>query len=249
MKRLIVFAGLAVVFPLFGAACASTDWEARYIEMEGQSRLLEEQNEALRRSIAENDSSVEGARRELQQTQQTIDLLARELQGIKAQPPVVAAVADAGMEEDLARLRGKYSDVNMTPDGNIEIVLNADITFSSGSRNLTAAGKQILDSVAAELKGEFAENSVRVIGHTDSDPIKKSGFADNWELGAERALEVTRYFASKHAIEPTRLVAASRGETSPVADNASKDGKRKNRRVEIVVVIPKKGTGGETAGQ
>ncbi|MCU0726735.1 MAG: OmpA family protein [Planctomycetes bacterium] len=250
MKHSIAVAGFAVVLSLLGAACASTDWEARYIEMEGQARLLEEQNEALRRSIAENDASVEGARRELQQTQQTIDLLARELKGVKDQPPVVvAAASDPAMEEDLARLRGKYGDVNLTPDGNIEITLNSDITFSSGSRNLTTEGKRILDSVAAELKGEFAENSIRVIGHTDSDPIKKSGFADNWELGAERALEVTRYFASKHAIEPARLVAASRGETSPVADNASKDGKRKNRRVEIVVVIPKKGTGGETVGR
>lgn len=238
---------LAVSFPLLGAACASTDWEAKYLEMEEQARLAEEQNESMRQALAENDSATEGARQDLLQTQQTIDQLAKELAGLKSQPPV-AAPADTGMEEDLARLRGKYGDVNLTPEGNIEITLNSDVTFSSGSRTLTGEGRRVLDSVAGELKSEFSSNMVRVIGHTDADPIKKSGYADNWELGAERALEVTRYFASKHGIESTRLVAASRGETVPVADNASKEGKRKNRRVEIVVVIPKKGTGGESAG-
>lgn len=238
---------LAVSFPLLGAACASTDWEAKYLEMEEQARLAEEQNESMRQALAENDSATEGARQDLLQTQQTIDQLAKELSGLKAQPPVAPA-ADTSLAEDLARLRAKYDDVILTPDGNIEITLNSDVTFSSGSRALTAEGKRVLDSVAGELKGRFLANMVRVIGHTDADPIKRSGYADNWELGAERALEVTRFFASQHGIESTRLVAASRGETAPVADNASKEGKRKNRRVEIVVVIPKKTVGAETAG-
>jgi chemotaxis protein MotB len=246
MRGFLVVA-VAVVLPFAGAACASTDWEAKYLETEEQARLAEEQNESMRQALAENDSAAEGARQDLLQTQQTVDQLAKELAGLRTQPPVSAA-PDTGMEEDLARLRGKYGDVNLTPEGNIEITLNSDVTFSSGSRALTAEGKRVLDSVATELKGEFATNMVRVIGHTDADPIKKSGYADNWELGAERALEVTRYFASKHGIEAGRLFAASRGEIAPVADNASKEGKRKNRRVEIVVVIPKKGPGGETAG-
>lgn len=247
MLRLPVVLGVLAFLPLLGAACASTDWEAKYLEMEEQSRLLEEQNEAFRQSVAENDSAAEGARQDLEKTQQAIDALSKELAGLKAAPPAAAPVSD-DMAADLARLRDKYGDVEMTPEGNIEITLNSDVTFSSGSRTLTTEGKKVLDSVAGELTGEFAGNMVRVTGHTDADPIKKSPYADNWELGAERALEVTRYLSSKHGIDPSRLVAASRGQNAPVADNASKDGKRKNRRVEIVVVIPKKGVGGETAG-
>ena len=77
-----------------------------------------------------------------------------------------------------------------------------------------------------------------MIGHTDSDPIKKSPFKDNWELGAERAAEVVRYLSGKHTIERSRFEASSRGATAPIADNKTSDGKKRNRRVEIVVLMP-----------
>ncbi len=246
MRRFLAVSMVAASLSLLGAACASTDWEAKYLESEEQARLLGEQNEQLRQAIAENDASTEGARQELLRTQQTIDLLSKEIEGLRAAPP---AAAGPDMQSELERLRQKWGNVNLTPDGNLEITLNSDVTFASGSCTLTAEGRKILDSVASELNSQFSSSTVRVVGHTDNEPIKKSPFKDNFELGAERALEVTRYFAKQHGIDAGRLVAASRGETSPVADNGSKEGRRKNRRVEIVVVLPKNlDQGGETAG-
>jgi chemotaxis protein MotB len=141
-----------------------------------------------------------------------------------------------------AKLKGRGIDAYQTADGNIAIVIPADINFSPGSKDLTSAGKKAVDAVARELDGQFSGFTVRIEGHTDGDPIKKSKFTDNFELGAERSLTVLRYLVSQHRVAPDRLIAASRGETVPVADNKSDKGKARNRRVEVVVMVPKDAT-------
>jgi chemotaxis protein MotB len=75
---------------------------------------------------------------------------------------------------------------------------------------------------------------VSIVGHTDSDPIKKSKWADNWELSSQRSLSVLRYLI-KRGIPEDLIEAAGRGASQPVADNSSSSGKAQNRRVEVVV--------------
>ena len=72
------------------------------------------------------------------------------------------------------------------------------------------------------------------MGHTDTDPIQKSGWKDNWQLSSERALSVARYLVS-HGVPEKQVRAVARGSTQPVASNSTATGKAKNRRVEIVV--------------
>jgi chemotaxis protein MotB len=78
---------------------------------------------------------------------------------------------------------------------------------------------------------------VGIEGHTDNDPIKKSGWKSNWELSTARALSVLHYLSEQSVNEP-RLSAIGYGEYRPVASNDIKDGRQKNRRVEIVI-LPK----------
>jgi chemotaxis protein MotB len=132
------------------------------------------------------------------------------------------------------------TDVGVTKDGNIEITLASDVTFASGSAELTDAGKKSLKSISPLLKGKFGPYQIRVEGHTDSTPLKrtKDKYNDNFGLGSARSLSVVRFMESDMAIEPTRLMSASRGEHDPVADEKSESGRKKNRRVDIVVVIP-----------
>ena len=169
--------------------------------------------------------------------------LQRENEALKGRPADAAPSAPAGnsaaVNESVERLKTKGFDAHETADGNIAIVLPCDITFSAGSKDLSAAGKKAVDQVAKELEGQFAGNTVRVEGHTDGDPIRKSKFADNFELGAERALSVVRYLVQQHKVAPERLIPSSRGETVPLADNKSDKGKARNRRVEVVVVVPR----------
>lgn len=244
MRRFVipVLGSLVLGFAVVG--CASTDWETRYLEKEQESRALQEQYDSMNQLQAERQASAETLKNDMDRARAEIDALAGEVGDLENRPVTAdTTVSDPSVDalrRELEILRRKYGDaVRSTPDGNIEITLDSNVTFASGSHELTDEGRKILGSVAQELTGPFATNKVEVIGHTDSDPIRKSGYKDNLELGGERAFEVTRYLSARHGIDPGRMVASSRGATDPVADNATKEGKRKNRRVEILVVIPK----------
>jgi len=126
----------------------------------------------------------------------------------------------------------------MGTEGTIVIqTLGSDVLFSSGRATLTAAGKTALSSTASKIRNSYPGSTIRVYGHTDSDPIKKTKnlWADNLDLSANRAMAVARYLVSK-GLAASKVESVAMGQTRPIADNKTKAGKSKNRRVEIVVV-------------
>jgi len=86
------------------------------------------------------------------------------------------------------------------------------------------------------LREKYNGKQVDVVGHTDTDPIRKTKdkWKDNWELSAERALTVARYLIQR-GIAEDKIRAVGCGESRPIASNSTASGKAKNRRVEIVV--------------
>jgi len=117
------------------------------------------------------------------------------------------------------------------------VTVGSDILFSAGRASLTTAGKTALNKIAADLKGTYAGLPVRVYGYTDSDPIRKTKnlWKDNLDLSANRAMAITRQLQSM-GISAEQIETIAMGETNPVASNATKAGKAKNRRVEIIVI-------------
>ena len=107
---------------------------------------------------------------------------------------------------------------------------NRIIEFESGSAVLLPAGTQILDEMVVALNRVQGKN-VKIIGHTDSqgNPDK------NKVLSQERADAVKQYLIAKN-IAATRLSTAGVGSDKPVADNATADGRKKNRRIEFEVL-------------
>jgi outer membrane protein OmpA-like peptidoglycan-associated protein len=97
---------------------------------------------------------------------------------------------------------------------------------------LSAKAKAQADAIAATIKGKFAGRHVYVIGHTDSDPIRRTKWKDNLELSCQRAMAVARYLASK-GVRKTHILPAGAGEHDPLGPNRTKADKAKNRRVEI----------------
>ena len=93
-----------------------------------------------------------------------------------------------------------------------------------------------LDQTYSVLRDKYGGKLIDVIGHTDTDPIKKSPWKDNWELSMQRALSVLRYLTKK-GIADDKIRAVGRGESQPIASNNTVSGKARNRRVEIVVHI------------
>ncbi len=129
------------------------------------------------------------------------------------------------IDEELVELR--------LEDDRVEIELKTSILFSSGSARLVTEAIPILEQVATVLKS--FPNPVQVEGFTDNVPIRTLAFPSNWELSASRAASVVHLFA-KYGVRPERMTAIGYGEYSPVADNDTAAGRKKNRRV--VVVIP-----------
>jgi chemotaxis protein MotB len=118
--------------------------------------------------------------------------------------------------------------------GTITVTLPNAILFRSGSATLKEAKNADLDQILSVIRSEYRGRPVDVVGHTDSDPIKKSAWKDNWELSAQRALSVVRYLEG-HGIAGDKVRAVGCGQARSVASNSSASGKSKNRRVEIVV--------------
>lgn len=113
-----------------------------------------------------------------------------------------------------------------------------NVLFDSGYARLKPTSTQSLRFLADLLKqNEFLEKHIRVEGHTDGDPIRRSNkFATNWELSVTRASNVVRFFIEETGIKPDRLSASGYAEYHPVAPNDTKENKAKNRRVDVVIL-------------
>jgi chemotaxis protein MotB len=119
--------------------------------------------------------------------------------------------------------------------GRMVVELSENILFDSGKDELTKKeGQEALTQVASVL-GSIANRDFQIAGHTDNIPIKSAKFPSNWELSTARAVEVTRFLADK-GVDPSRLSAAGYADTQPVASNSDADGRRQNRRIEIVLM-------------
>jgi len=115
----------------------------------------------------------------------------------------------------------------------VEVEINTDILFPSGSAEIEVAAVEILESLAAIL----AERPypIRIEGHTDNRPIKTAQFPSNWELSAARAARIVRLFEQR-GIMASRMVVAGMGENQPLADNTTAEGRNRNRRVALVIL-------------
>ena len=161
------------------------------------------------------------------------------------------AAEKAKMSQELEKLRqqlksGKSAsqatgfegkDVKVDQEkGTITVTLPNSILFPSGKASLKSATNADLDDIYSVLRQRYSGKQIDVVGHTDSDPIRKTKdkWKDNWDLSAARALTVLRYLVNK-GVSPQTIRGVACGESRPVASNSSSSGKAKNRRVEIVV--------------
>lgn len=113
--------------------------------------------------------------------------------------------------------------------GGTTLTVAGDVLFAPGSTAIKPEGRRELDRLAATIRSRYPTNRIRVEGHTDWDPIRKSKFRDNEHLSAERALAVERYLVTK-GISGSRIEAVGKGASQPKASKSA------SRRVEIVIL-------------
>lgn len=192
-----------------------TNWKKKYILLDAENKNLKG---LLDRSTAEKGQLAD----RVAQDQGTIDELQRQIEKLNKKP------------EDVTGFGPGY-DVAVDPKaGTITVTLPNAILFDSGKAELKKATINELDHIRSVLSEKYAGRQVDVIGHTDTDPIVKSKWKDNWELSAQRALTVTRYLIQRGMSEK-EVRAIGCGESRPLAPNTSTANKSKNRRVEVVV--------------
>lgn len=118
-----------------------------------------------------------------------------------------------------------------------KLTLEAGNLFDAGGFELNKKGRGLLRKTA-EILMRISDAEIVVEGHTDNEkigPRMKGTIPSNWELSALRAINVVKFLHDSLNIPNNRLSAVAYGETRPVADNSTEDGKKKNRRIEILL--------------
>ena len=168
---------------------------------------------------------------------------------------LIALVAQRGLlgrlrdrDQELSRLREDKARIErrlraLAPRGTIDIeegkvILQGEVLFDSGSDALRAEGARLMGEIGRSLEDLLTAEPAQMVlvgGHTDDRPIHDSRFASNWELSTARAVAVSRVLMGA-GLQPARVVAAGFGEFHPRAPNADEEGRRKNRRIEVLLV-------------
>lgn len=109
--------------------------------------------------------------------------------------------------------------------------------FDPGKAVIKDSVREVLDFLGQLLMSEqFSTREIRVEGHTDNVPNNSPKYPSNWELSTARATNVIRYFLEKSKIEPIRMSVAAYSEYKPIDTNETKEGRAKNRRVDVVIL-------------
>ncbi|MGB2986661.1 MAG: OmpA family protein [Phycisphaerae bacterium] len=212
VRRIALVAALAATTP----GCAAK-LEQRISMLEDVNRNLTERLNLARDELREADSERDELNRRLLAARDETDALQGQL-------------AERAAPEEAA------SGWIPVPGGAM-IAIEGSVLFTPGKVTLRDEARRTLDAIVSTVQGEYADMNVLVVGHTDDQPIKKSGWTDNYQLSAERALAVVRYLRD-HGVSPARLVTCGCGEHRPRVPGASEANRAANRRVEIFAIDP-----------
>ncbi|MCH8152063.1 MAG: OmpA family protein [Planctomycetes bacterium] len=186
-------------------------------DLKDQNALLTEENEDLRLQLSDRNSALAEAQQGIRDKSLQLAQLRRDM-GNSEQAP-----ARATGFESIPYVSAAYGA------GEVTVTVQSDVLFASGKTTLKSSAKRSLDAVASVLNRGYAGRPIRIVGHTDADPIRKSGHKSNYHLGFARAYAVRDYLTSK-GVSGKRISLASFGPNQPRSTKAQ------SRRVEIAVV-------------
>ena len=198
-----------------------------------------QENKISRGRTAELSKSLDTSRNKVRELEESIitlrSILARFQDRLRLQ---------VQLEKDLIAQLERETEagtINVSRQGDRVIIgLKSSILFSSGSAAIRTSGKKHLKKISRIL-ARYINREIQVQGHTDNIPISDrlaDRWESNWELSAARATRVLRYLVEVGNTDPRRISAAAMGEFRPIADNSSKTGRKKNRRIDIVLFPP-----------
>ncbi|MGH7960213.1 MAG: OmpA family protein [Candidatus Binatia bacterium] len=197
---------------------------------------LNDQVESLTTEQAELAAQLASERQRRAELEQRLQEAAREkeaeLSGVKGTyNRLVAALKGEIAQKDIALHQAKEKLV---------LTILDRVLFPSGQATLSPEGRAVLKKVGGVLT-KIRDRRIHIEGHTDNvpiGPILAAQFPTNWELSTARATEVIRYLISETQLPASALSAVGRADTTPVASNESEEGRKQNRRIEIILLPP-----------
>jgi len=130
--------------------------------------------------------------------------------------------------------QGLQESIEVTVSANqVNLQISERILFELGQAELTAEGREVLVTLVP-LLSVASDHSLSIEGHTDPTPIANAQFPSNWELSSQRATGVLRFLLTQ-GIAAERMRAVGYASTRPLADNATAEGRARNRRVALIL--------------
>lgn len=210
---------------------------------EETKRLLEQLNEAQSKLLVKEDElnklskDLQNKERELNIAQKDLDersARVRELEKIIHQKDSLVTAIKNKVQKALTGLEGDGLTIEQR-NGKIYISLEEDLLFASGKYVVNQNGVNALNKLSSALVTQ-QELEILVEGHTDNiQGNGKGAIKDNWDLSVMRATSVVKILLNNKGLNPLQLTAAGRGEHNPIATNESVEGRKMNRRIEMIL--------------
>ena len=193
--------------------------------------------ESLRDKITDANASLNTALAENQKFKDQVAALQKQVADLEAEKAMTAQMAHSLENEMRADLESK--DVTISKlQGKLTVNILDRVLFDSGEAILKPAGESVIRKIAA-LLAAHPNLKIHVIGHTDNVPVRPGAhgkFASNWELSTARALAAVHFLTESAGVDSRRVGAVGYGEFRPIADNATAEGRSKNRRIAITIL-------------
>jgi flagellar motor protein MotB len=191
-----------------------------------QAELLQ-QNEDLQKQLSSKDDQLNAIGEQLARSQQQASDLQSQLESCnqRAAAPVPAETVAVGDARDFQGIEG----VEATMQGeDILLTISDSLLFDSGRTTLKDGSRKSLDRISSTIKEKYGDREIIVVGHTDSDPIRRSSYSSNYHLGFERAFAVRGYLDRK-GVPGAHVGLMTFGPDRP------EETKDRSRRVEVLV--------------
>jgi chemotaxis protein MotB len=205
-------------------------WNSANARHQKDAESMQTAADALKADLA-------SAKSQIQTNQDLIASLTSQVAGLQKEKEQASKQSKSLEDEMRSQLESR--DVTISKlQGRLTVNIVDRVMFDSGEAVLKPDGEVVMRKIAQILQ-EHPQLAIHVVGHTDNVPIRQtaqSRFASNWELSTARALAAVHFLTERAGVDPRRVGAVGYGEFRPVADNATAEGRAKNRRIAITIL-------------
>ncbi len=212
-------------------------------KLDEQKKKLAEELENKNKSLQQKELELNDAMAKAEKERAKVELLLKELEKTSGRVKLLESElnqkdsAVRALKDEITNALSGFDKLDIKVEnrnGKVYVSMAEKLLFKSGSTAVDPKGREALLVLAAALNKK-ADVQVMVEGHTDNKPMNSEKIKDNWDLSVLRATSIVRLLMDDGKMNSKRLTATGKGETQPIADNKTAEGRALNRRTEIIL--------------